>query len=163
MTTLKTNYPNRTVQDAWKKPWIVVRFIMFGVGGFLLLIVSWHAMVLRFLSPPETMMNPFLAFLLALVGALMIFGVGEWGRKAYLWVFVSTPLMMSLLLVIPWPKWLASLTLGGKETRSSLFALPFVVSYIAVRRYDRRLDPKEMRPVRDSAAVTSATQGGKND
>ncbi len=141
MTISKTNYSNRTVLDAWKKLWIAVRFIVFGVGGFLLLIINWLALVLRFSSPPETMMNPFLAFLLVLVGALMmLFGVGEWGRWAYLWVFVSAPLMVSLFLVIPWPKWLVDLNLGGKETGVLLFALPFVVSYIAVRRYYRHRD-----------------------
>src|SRR6266850_1516430 len=120
MTTSKINYANRTVQGAWKKLWIVERFIMFGVGGFLLLMISWLALVLRFSSPPETIANPFLAFLLALFGALMmLFGVGEWGRWAYLWVFVSTPLMVSLFLVIPWPKWLANLNLGGRNGRSA--------------------------------------------
>jgi len=164
MTTSKINYANRTVQGAWKKLWIVERFIMFGVGGFLLLMISWLALVLRFSSPPETIANPFLAFLLALFGALMmLFGVGEWGRWAYLWVFVSTPLMVSLFLVIPWPKWLANLNLGGKETGVLLFALPFVVSYFAVRRYYRRLDAKEWQPMRDSAAVTSGTRQGEND
>ena len=141
MTTWKTNYPNRTVLDAWKKLWIAVRFIVFEVGGFLLLIINWLALVLRFSFPRETMMNPFLAFLLVFVGALMmLFGVGEWGRWAYLWVFVSTPLIVSLFLVIPWPKWRDNLNSGSKETGVLLFALPFVVSYIAVRRYYRHHD-----------------------
>jgi peptidoglycan/LPS O-acetylase OafA/YrhL len=148
--TGKTTLPTKRLQ----KVRIAIRFIIFGVGGFLLLIVNWLALVLRFSSPPETTINPFLAFLLALVGALMmLFGVDEWGRWAYLWVFVSTPLVVSLILIIPWPKWVENTNWGGKDAGVLFFALPFIASYIAVRSYYRRRDARNTPMARKDLPV----------
>ena len=70
---------------------------MFGVGGFCLLFGTWVLLLghsndffwLLGLSP------------LAVLGALsMLYGVGEWGRWAYLGVFLSIPLSM-LLCFLP--------------------------------------------------------------
>ena len=78
-----------------QRVWIALRFIVFGVGGFWLLMFCWIAR----LEPATHLMNPFLALPLGLIGALMmLFGAGEWGRWAYLWVFLSTPLVVSSLL-----------------------------------------------------------------
>jgi len=104
-------------------------------------------------------MNPFLAFLLALVGALMmLFGAGEWGRWAYLLVFVSSPLVVSLILIIPWPKWVENINWGGKETGVLLFALPFVASYIAVRRYYRRRDARNTSAQHKDSSVPASQE-----
>jgi hypothetical protein len=47
-------------------------------------------------------MSPFLLIPLSLIGAaMMLFGVGEWGRWWYLLVFLSIPLSLSLLFLIP--------------------------------------------------------------
>ena len=117
------------------KAWIALRFIVFGVGGFLLLMVCWLALVVRVFNPQERFLHPAVALPLVLVGAVMIlFGVGEWGRWAYLWVFLSTPLVVSVFLLLPSSQW------GGKEGGFLIFGLPLVVSYVIVRRYYRRRD-----------------------
>jgi hypothetical protein len=124
-----------------RKLWIVFRFVVFGVGGFVLLWISMIALSMEFSAPPEHWISPYLALPLAFVAALMmLFGAGEWGRWAYLFVFVSTPFVMFLLFVIPMPKWLDDIF--NKESIVLLFALPFVFTYIAARRYYRRQEAK---------------------
>jgi hypothetical protein len=124
------------------KLWIAFRLVVFGVGGFLLLWISVIALALEFSPPVEHWMSPYLALLLVFVGALMmLFGAGEWGRWAYLLVFVSTPLVLFLTLTIPWPKWFEH-SMGSKESFALLFALPFILTYIAVRFYYRRRDAR---------------------
>src|SRR5260221_10160321 len=113
--------------------WIAIRFVIFGVGGFLLIMVSWPDLESRFITPPENFMSAYLAAPLLSVGALMmLFGAGEWGRWAYLWVFASTPIAISSLIRLP-------LFLGGdKITGMLVFSLPVVLSYVLVRVYYRR-------------------------
>jgi hypothetical protein len=114
-----------------RKLWIASRFVIFGVGGFVLL---WTSMFI----------SPYLGLPLAFVAALMMLsGAGEWGRWAYLLVFVSTPLVMFLFSVIPWPKWVDDNL--NKGWIVLLFALPFILTYIAVRRYYRRRDTRNDR------------------
>jgi len=123
------------------KVWIAFRFVVFGVGGFVLIWISMLSLVMEFSSPREHWMSPYLALVLAFVAALMmLFGVGEWGRWGYLLVLVSSPLVAFLSFVIPWPKWLDDLM--GKDSFILLLALPFILTYIAVRRYYRRRDSK---------------------
>ena len=113
--------------------WIAVRFVIFGVGGFLLIMISWADLESRFTTPPTNFMSPYLAAPLLLVGALMmLFGAGEWRRWAYLWVFVSTPICISSLLRMP------PFFGGGKATGMLIFSLPVVISYVIVRAYYRR-------------------------
>src|SRR5215470_14412291 len=117
----------------WCKAWIAVRFIVFGIGGFCLLMFCWMALVEALTPHGERLMNPFLALPLSLVGALMmLFGGGVWGRWAYLWVFLSTPLVVSVFLFLPsrYTDW------GGKGF--VVFSLPMVASYLFVREYYRR-------------------------
>ena len=66
---------------------------MFGVGGFCLLFVVWTLLLGH--------SNDFFWLLglapVAVLGAFsMLYGVGEWGRWAYLGVFLSIPLSMLL-------------------------------------------------------------------
>ena len=54
-----------------------------------------------FSSPGERWMSPYFALPLAFVGALMmLLGAGEWGRWAYLFVFISTPFVMFLFFFL---------------------------------------------------------------
>jgi len=47
-------------------------------------------------------MSPFLLAPLCLAGAaMMLFGVGEWGRWGYLLVFLSIPVSLVLLFIMP--------------------------------------------------------------
>jgi hypothetical protein len=84
------------------KLWIVVRFLVFGVGGFLLMLAAW----LSFLDHLNTHSKWLLVFApMAIVGAvLMLYGVGEWGKWAYLGVFLSIPLSMLLWFVPSYPQ-----------------------------------------------------------
>jgi hypothetical protein len=125
-----------------RKLWIAFRFVVFGVGGFLLLWFSMIALVMEFSPPSEHLMSPYLALPLAFLGALMmLYGAGEWGRWGYLLVFVSTPLVAFLAFIIPWPKWFED-SMGNKGSFVLFLALPFVLSYIAVRRFYRRRDAR---------------------
>jgi hypothetical protein len=129
-----------TTQTLARKLWIAFRFVLFGVGGFALLWISMLALV-DFSSPGERWMSPYFALPLSFVGALMmLFGAGEWGRWAYLFVFISTPFVMFLFFVIPWPKWVDNNL--NKGSIVLIFVLPFILTYIAARRYYRRRDPR---------------------
>jgi hypothetical protein len=124
-----------------RKLWVAFRFVVFGVGGFVMLWISMIALVMEFLPPIDHWMSPYLALALAFIGALMmLFGAGEWGRWGYLLVFISTPLVAFLSFTIPWPKWFDDLM--GKDSFILLLALPFVLTYIAVRHYYRRRDAR---------------------
>jgi len=59
---------------------------------------------------------------------MMLFGAGEWGRWAYLWVFLCIPAGLGLLIMVP---------NAGKELGALLVAGPLLVSYAIVRRYYR--------------------------
>ena len=124
---------------AAQRIWIAVRFVVFGVGGFLLIMVSWVDLESRLTTPPDNFMSPYLAAPLLLVGTLMmLFGAGEWGRWAYLWVFVSTPIAISSLIRLP------PFFAGDKITGMVIFSLPVVISYVIVRVYYRRQDARAL-------------------
>jgi lysylphosphatidylglycerol synthetase-like protein (DUF2156 family) len=122
------------------KIWITVRFILFGMGGFVTVWVSWWSIMFAFDPPAERLLSPFVAIPLSLVGALMmLYGGGQWGRWAYLWVFVSVPLVVApvawLAEAYPAAEWLFA-----KPILIMLFALPMPVSYLLVKKYYRRGD-----------------------
>lgn len=76
-----------------------------------------------------SLVSPFLSLPLAFTGALMmLFGAGEWGRWAYLWVFLSIPAGLGLLIMV---------LNAGKELGALLVTGPLLVSYALVRRYYR--------------------------
>jgi hypothetical protein len=92
-----TDTPQIRETLAWRI-WIAIRFIVFGVGGFIALWISWLSLIFAFDPPSQRLFSPFVAVPLALVGALMmLYGGGQWGRWAYLWVFVSVPIVITLL------------------------------------------------------------------
>jgi len=123
------------------KLWIAFRFIVFGIGGFLLIWVSMLSLAMEFSSPKEHWMSPYLALALAFVATLMmLLGVGEWGRWGYLLVLISSPLVAFLSFTIPWPKWFDDIMNTGSFIL--LLALPFIFTYVLVRRYYRRRDAK---------------------
>jgi hypothetical protein len=116
-----------------QKLWLAVRFVLFGVGGFWLLMFSFLSFVERVSEHSRSFLNPLVSFPLTIIGAvMMLFGTGEWGRWAYLWLFLSGPLLMSAALLLAPFYW------AGKEFGILLFAIPTVGSYVIVRRYFRR-------------------------
>jgi hypothetical protein len=141
---------NQSTKTAWQRARIAMRFVVFGIGGFWLLMMFSLEFIERVLAHNRNFANPFLSLPLVIAGAaMMLFGAGEWGRWAYLWVFLSTPLAISVFLLLPPFYW------GGKEIGILVFALPLVVSYVIVRRYYRRRDAAKLRTIVTSATVNS--------
>jgi len=112
-----------------QKVWIAVRFVLFGFVGLWVMLAFTVAFALRVFDYEQHIVSPFLSLPLALVGALMIlYGVGEWGRWAYLWVFLAIPISLCLLLLVPG-------TGNSKELPVVVAAVAAIVSYGAVRAY----------------------------
>jgi hypothetical protein len=120
--------------------WLAIRFIVFGMGGFVLLITSWFVLFGWFGGPPW--MKPLFTLLLALVGAaMMLFGSGRWGRWAYLWVFLSMPMTVSVLMfVFPNPAPDAVSPMWETPFAQLWFAAPMPITYFFVKRYYRIRD-----------------------
>jgi hypothetical protein len=113
----------------WKKAWVPIRFALFGVLGFWIMMEAWDMLLEQLTSvrPDNVGMNPLLLISLALTGAaMMLFGVGEWGRWWYLLVFLSIPVSLGLLFLIP--------TAGKNVGAIVVPALAAVGTYAAVRR-----------------------------
>jgi len=128
--------------------WFAVRFVVFGVGGFLAVWISWLSLLFAFDPPPERWLNPVAALSLGLIGALMmLYGGGQWGRWAYVWVFLSTPITVSLVLLGSklLARWFPN---GGSDPDFIdpkllgilLFAAPMPVSYFLVKRHYAKKD-----------------------
>jgi hypothetical protein len=101
-----------------RKVWIGVRFVLFGFVGFGVMLYSALSLILTVLHRQQEIFSPNLAAPLTVVGALMIvYGVGEWKRWAYVWVFPSIPTSLFLTSIIP----------GGDRDKG----LPVVVAAIA--------------------------------
>jgi len=136
-----TDTPQIRESVAWKI-WIAIRFIVFGVGGFIALWISW----LSIIDPPgQRWLSPFVAVPLGLVGALMmLYGGGQWGRWAYLWVFMSVPIVGSALglLAENYPK---LDFLFATPLILILFASSMALSYFLVRKYYRLRDKQDLR------------------
>jgi hypothetical protein len=132
-------------RNACGRIWIAIRFIVFGVGGFIALWISWLSLIFAFDPPSQRLFSPFVAVPLALVGALMmLYGGGQWGRWAYLWVFVSVPIVITLLGMLS-GVYLALDFVFAKPLLLVGIPLPMVVSYLLVRRYYRLQDRQKLR------------------
>ena len=84
------------------KVWIGVRFVLFGFVGFWVMLYSSVSLMLTVFERQSEIFSPFLSAPLTVVGALMmVYGVGEWKRWAYVWVFLSIPVSLFLLFLIP--------------------------------------------------------------
>jgi hypothetical protein len=115
---------DRTVSNSLTaKLWIVVRFLLFGVGGFLLMLVAWLFFLDRLNSHSAW---PLVFAPMGILGAFsMLYGVGEWGRWVYLGVFLSIPLSMLLWLVPFYPV--------GKLEGAAAPALVALVAYVLAK------------------------------
>jgi hypothetical protein len=128
--------------------WIALRFIVFSVGGFIALWISWLSLII-FVSDPrdppsERWLSPFLALPLSFIGALMmLYGGGQWRRWAYLWVFVSVPIVVSPLVLLSASNPALDF-MFDKGLGIFLFASPMVVSYLLVRRYYQLRDKQNL-------------------
>ena len=123
--------------------WIAARFLIFGVGGFVAVYMSWLSLLLMF--DTERLLSPYVGVPLGIIGALfMLFGSGQWGRWLYLWVFLSMPITVLILSVIthnfPNSQFLDSL--WAKPLALIWFGAPMPLSYVLVRRYYRRKEAR---------------------
>jgi hypothetical protein len=138
-----TDTPQIRETVAWKI-WIAIRFIVFGVGGFIALWISWLSIISAFDPPGQRWLSPFFAVPLCFIGALMmLYGGGQWGRWAYLWVFMSVPIVGSALglLAENYPK---LDFLFATPLILILFALSMALSYFLVRRFYRLRDKQNL-------------------
>jgi hypothetical protein len=97
--------------------------------GFWIMMEAWEVLLERLTwgRHDDVGMNPFLLIPLSVAGAaMMLFGVGEWGRWWYLLVFLSIPVSLSLLFLIP--------TAGKNVGVIVVPALAAVGTYAVVRR-----------------------------
>jgi hypothetical protein len=87
------------------KLWIAVRLVVFGVGGFWLMITAWVFFLARLISQNDHSVWPLVFAPMTLVGAaLMLYGVGQWGRWWYLAAFLSIPFSMLLWFLLIYPR-----------------------------------------------------------
>ena len=119
--------------------WVALRFVLFGLGGFgLLIFFSIEFMAGVRSHDSHLSFGPLLALPTALSGALMmLFGVGEWGRWAYLWVILSIPITLCVV---------STMLPGDKGLMVGLaIAVTASASHAAVRAYYRRCRPTVFR------------------
>ncbi len=112
-----------------EKVWIAFRFVAFGVFGFVVMFVTFVALIDRVTSIHHEKGWVVPVGLIAVCGlgaVMMLFGVGEWGRWGYLFVFLSIPVSLLLLFLMPH---------AGKEVGVIMPALASVGTYITVRAY----------------------------
>ena len=120
------------------KIWIGVRFVLFGVGGFWLMILAWVQFLDNFTTPRLGSIWELVFLPVGFIGAvLMLYGVGEWGRWAYIWVFLSIPLSMLLWFVPFYPQ--------DKLAGALAPAIVAVSAYFLAKRYylDRESRPSK--------------------
>ena len=116
--------------------WHALRFILFGVPGFCVMLYSAVALFDRFYDRHHQFISPFLSLPLMIIGALlMLYGVGEWRRWAYLWVFLSIPASLCVLFVIP--------GIGSKVLPVLVIAVAAFTIHARVRAYNARRIPDQ--------------------
>jgi hypothetical protein len=111
---------------------IAVRFIVFGVFGFVVLIFAFVTLMDQLTSVRHANGHLVPLGLIAVSGlgaVMMLFGVGEWGRWGYLFVFLSFPVSLLLLFLLPH---------AGKDVGAIVPTLTSVGTYIVVRTYYAR-------------------------
>jgi hypothetical protein len=126
--------------NAWHSLWIAVRFVVFGIGGFLAVFIGGVSLMASFDPYPSEVLRPALAIPLTFVGGLMMmFGGGVWGRWAYLWVVFSSPVAGVTMMVVDryLPGWDRYVPLG-KFLGVLVLGAPMVISYFFVTRHYKR-------------------------
>jgi len=84
-----------------QKAWIAFRFMLFGFVAFWVMLYSTTALTQLVFGRDQHFIAPLLSLPLITIGALlMLYGVGEWRRWAYLWVFFSIPASFCLVVLI---------------------------------------------------------------
>ena len=114
-----------TPEPIGRQIWILVRFWLFGVVGIGLMILP-YIIFMEAVSMDRSKI-PFHLLPLTIVGTLMwLYGVGRWGHWAYLWVFLSIPISLSMIWLMP--------GLNGKGS-ILLVPVPAIIILAAVDAY----------------------------
>ncbi len=106
----------------------MLRFVICGIGGFWLMLLSTLSCYGFLMGERVDFLHPLLALPLAILSSLMLlYGIGQWRKWAYLWVF-HAPLPTALLFEF----------LTGEHGKEAILA-PIIVSplvaYFAVQAY----------------------------
>ena len=121
-----------------RKVWTALRFVMFGVFGFVVMFFAfvWLLDRLTSIHGEKGFLAPLGLIALCGLGALMtLYGVGEWGRWGYLLVFLSIPVSLLVLFLFPH---------AGKDVGVFVPTLASVGTYIVVRAYYARRKRREL-------------------
>ena len=149
-------------KNPWHRVWIALRFIVFGVGGFFAVWIGGLSLVMWLYPGPSDMLRPVVALPLTFVGGLMMmFGSGVWRRWAYLWVFLSSPIVIAIVMVVDryLPRWDQYVPFDLKSTGILFFTTPMILSYWAAKRYYKLREAAQAPPapnpkVADSQGVS---------
>jgi hypothetical protein len=123
-----------------KKIEFAIKFVVLVVPGFLVFMVCCLGLIIELSYGEPFVMDPAMAPILGLVSALMILaGTGQWGRWAYLWVFLSIPIVgLVWAMIFKRDNFFDPLATYPKLLGVAVFALPMIVSYAFVNRYYAR-------------------------
>jgi hypothetical protein len=133
-----------TKQTLIGRIWIGVRFVLFGLTGFYICIMSG---IFALDKPAEFY---FLLPLSVLGLLMMLFGVGRWGQWRYLLVFGSMPVC---LLVLPWLYYEAtSSVVAAPLPFIGALVVPFFVLVPVRRFYQSQAAQKDVSQHDDAAA-----------
>jgi len=121
-----------TLGTIGQKIWIALRFIVFGLGGFLVTMYSTMAFFSWVFEQDFGFIHLVVSLALLFVGAFMMLYVsGEWKHWGYLWVFLSIPFALFLSSLIP--------GMGGdKGFPVIVVAITTSCTYMVARAYYRR-------------------------
>jgi hypothetical protein len=120
------------------KAWTAFRFVAFGVFGFVVMMSAFLILLtdMSVLDHKRGYLIPLGLLAISILGAvMMLFGVGEWGRWGYLFVFLSIPVSLLLLFLFPH---------AGKDVGVLVPALASIGTYIAVRAYYARRKKQQL-------------------
>lgn len=149
MISSNTSETRHTREQTQQKIEMVVRFVVLAVPGFLIFMFCCLALITYLSYGEPFVMDPLLGVPLALASAFMILaGTGQWGRWAYLCVFLSIPIAALIWILLS--KNLPDTPFDPLRTHPKLlgmlvFALPMVFSYAIVNRYYRHKTDRRSR------------------
>lgn len=127
-------------EQTQKKIEFAIKFVVLAIPGFLIFMGCCLGLIIELSYGEPFTMDPALAPILGLVSALMILaGTGQWGRWAYLWVFLSIPIVGLLwAMIFKRDNFFDPLATYPKLLGVAVFALPMIGSYAFVSRYYAR-------------------------
>ena len=131
--------------DSQRNQWwaeTVVRLLVLGLPGLLLVLFSWVALIIEVSYGEPLALDPRLGVPLAFFGSLMILGgTRQWHRWGYIWVFLSVPIMATLWMIpspllenLPYDPMMAYPKLLGMI----VFVFPALATFAAVNLHYRR-------------------------